>query len=95
MDFDRGQSYEFLLYAFSAACNPRGILTWTCPYCGPRIHFYGFFGNDVNQTFGYVGFHPLNRTIIVAFRGSLVHTRARCRALTRAVAQKLCHRRRV
>ena len=70
VDFSRNKSFEYLLFAFAASCNPRGIVTWTCPYCGPRIHLHGFVGDTVNQTFGYIGYRPENETVLVVFRGS-------------------------
>jgi len=76
--FSEQDSLNYLYYAITSYCPKSQIEDWTCEYCimpsQQDFKFYKTLHNDKTGTFGYIGYHPLNATIYVVFRGS-VNTR--------------------
>jgi len=73
--FSNQTSLNYLYYAITTYCPHDQIESWTCEYCSlpsqKDFRFYKFYNNIETGTFGYLGYHPVNQTIYVVFRGSV------------------------
>lgn len=72
--YDISETYQNLMYSYSAYCHPVDLLAWNCYFCTYNLSLTnGFevysFVNDVQKNvFGYIGYRQ--DTLVVAFRGT-------------------------
>ncbi|KAH3756085.1 lipase family protein [Pelomyxa schiedti] len=69
---DMGEAYSTLYYAFSAFCVPDILATWNCTACqhNPYFQLDTVVSDKETGTYGYVGYDPVNLTVVAAYRGS-------------------------
>lgn len=59
-------------YAAAAYCSKQNLSNWTCGYrCFGNVTIEKMFHDSAKGAHGYIAFSEENKTIIVAFRGSL------------------------
>jgi len=71
VDFEVSEAYLYLYFSYSAFCPWEGALKeWNCTWCkkNPDFHPVTIFDGEYTNAYGYVGF--INKTIVVAFRGT-------------------------
>lgn len=72
--YDISQTYQNLMYSYSAYCHPVDLLAWNCYFCTYNLSLtkgfevYGFVNNVGKNVFGYIGYRE--DTVVVAFRGT-------------------------
>jgi len=65
---------QYLYYAYTAYCNTTLVQDWDCKWCQePTISAFiptAFPYDSFINGYGYIGYHPVNQTIVVSFRGT-------------------------
>jgi hypothetical protein len=59
-------AFNYLYYSYAAYCDESDLQTWTCKWCRePQVsafHPTAFPYNRTDDGFGFVGYHPVNKT---------------------------------
>lgn len=69
--FDEGISLQYLHYAYAAFCDPQQLQGWNCEWClDKNFVLSGEFYDNITEVYGYVGYNPVNETIVISVRGT-------------------------
>jgi len=65
---------EYLFYSYAAYCPSDSLTNWSCKWCNEGLvkDFVptGFPYDPKIDGYGFLGYHPVNKTIVVSFRGT-------------------------
>lgn len=72
--WNQNTGLEYLYYSYAAYCNTSQVQEWDCKWCQESLisSFVptAFPYDKVINGYGYVGYNPVNGTIVISFRGT-------------------------
>jgi hypothetical protein len=73
LTFDMSNATNLVEYSAAAYCNDSTLLPWICGVCSGNTSGFEvtkLLWNLVHDTRGYVGFHPIEKFILISFEGT-------------------------